>query len=335
MNRASPENPEMRTGHGVSLEGVTRIYRARRGGADRRALDSVSISIRAGERVALLGPNGSGKSTLLKLLSLGHYADEGTLVACGQTLSARMTQTQRRVYLSRLGVVFQSPGLDKLLTGRENLLAAGSLLGLSGHALRSRVTTLAARLGIGDRLDDRVGTLSGGLARRVDLARAVLHTPELLLLDEASTGLDVQARGAFMALVEDLSRESGMTVIMTTHLIDEAERADRVIMLSEGRVVGEGTPVALRDRVGGHTLRIHAGPTQVRGACVEVCTGAGLALEHESALVATLRGDAASMRVGVDEAMRRGLAFEVGPPTLADAYLAATGRSLNGEATHA
>lgn len=335
MNRAHSAHPGRNEQGGVTLSGVTLVYRGRRGTPDRRALDGVSLAITPGERVALLGPNGSGKSTLLRLLSLGHQADEGTIDACGQRLTGTITQTQRRTYLACLGVVFQSPGLDRLLTGRENLLAAGSLLGLGKGVLRDRIDEISGRLGIKERLDDRVGLLSGGLARRVDLARAVLHTPALLLLDEASSGLDVQARGAFMDIVEELSRESGMTVIMTTHLIDEAERASRVVMLSQGRVVGEGTPGALRDRIGGHTLRLHAGPTPARAECVEACTGSGLAVESTSPGGATLRGDAAPMRAGVDAAMRLGLAFEVGPPTLGDAYLAATGRSLDAETSDA
>ncbi|MEM1166045.1 MAG: ABC transporter ATP-binding protein [Planctomycetota bacterium] len=187
----------------------------------------VSLTVEAGERVALVGGNGSGKSTLLHLLSGASTPVVGCIEWFGES--------DIRLVRQRIGVVFQSPALDALLSIRETLLLAGRTLRMCRRAIASRVDELCELLSIGDRLDDRVGTLSGGLTRRVDLARAILHRPDLLLLDEATASLDQHSAEDFNAALDRLSGE-GVTVVAATHSLDEAGLADRVIAMKDGLI---------------------------------------------------------------------------------------------------
>ena len=203
------------------------------------------MSIRAGEMFALLGPNGSGKTTLFRILStlLAPSAGMARVGGCDVVGEAMAVRHQ-------IGVVFQSPALDPQLTVEENLRCAGSLYGLRGADLVARLRSAAEALGLSDRLADRVQSLSGGLQRRVEIAKCLLPRPRVLLLDEPSTGLDPAAREGLRATLERVRRESGVTVVMTTHLLEEAERCDRVAILHRGRLVACETPAELRGRLG-------------------------------------------------------------------------------------
>ena len=226
----------------VSVEGLSRTY------GDRLALDRVSFDVAAGELFALLGPNGGGKTTLFKLLATLIPPSEGTFRVDGLSPDGSLRELRRR-----LGVVFQSPSLDRKLTVLENLLVHGAILGLGGRALRTRAGELLARMGVDDRARDLVETLSGGLARRVEIAKALLGAPKVLLLDEPSTGLDPLARRSLRTLLSELAR-SGTTVLLTTHLFDEAEEAGRIGILDRGRLVALGAPSDLKREVGGDVL---------------------------------------------------------------------------------
>jgi ABC-2 type transport system ATP-binding protein len=226
----------------VSVEGLSRTY------GDRLALDRVSFDVAPGELFALLGPNGGGKTTLFKLLATLIPASAGTFRVGGLSPDGPLRELRRR-----LGVVFQSPSLDRKLTVLENLLVQGAILGLGGRALRTRAGELLARMGVDDRARDLVETLSGGLARRVEIAKALLGAPMVLLLDEPSTGLDPLARRSLRALLAELAR-GGTTVLLTTHLFDEAEEAGRIGILDRGRLVALGTPSDLKREVGGDVL---------------------------------------------------------------------------------
>jgi len=324
------DRPAGSTAPALDVRDVVRTYKGAGSAPARRALDGLSLSVGAGSWVALLGPNGSGKSTLVRLLATLERPDEGRVLAFGDDLAGR---DATRRFRRSLGVVFQHPGLDKLLTVRENLAAQGALHGLRGRAARGAIARVAGLLEIADRVHDRVGTLSGGLARRCDLARALLPGPTLLILDEATAGLDHDSRLGFLDLLDRLrgrSETAGMTILMTTHLMDEAERADRVVMMHAGRVVLDGPPAALREALGGATIRCpaHSGEAEriLRDAGLESAIRAG---ERVASL-----GGGAGPQAGLVAATlaSAGVPFQIAPPTLGDAYLAATGATLTGPA---
>jgi len=227
----------------VHLSGLEYAY------GDRKALDRITLAVPEGESVAVLGPNGSGKSTLFGILSTLLPDYRGTVEVYGSEVRSHPDRVR-----GMIGVVFQSPSLDPLLTVRENLRYQGRLYGLSGSGLSERITQGLDRVDLGDRADDRTGTLSGGLARRGEIAKALMHEPKLLLLDEPSSGLDPAARKRLWEDLAALRGENGTTVLVTTHLIDEADSCDRVLILSEGKLVGQGTPSALKSEIGGEVL---------------------------------------------------------------------------------
>ena len=219
---------------------------------DREALGGIDLQIHAGEMFGLLGPNGGGKTTLFRLLA--------TLVPpmTGQVhiFTYDLARAAARVR-AHLGVVFQHPSLDGKLTVMENLQHHGRLYGLRGNSLRQRAGQVLQQVGLQERRHDLVETLSGGLQRRVELAKAFLHAPALLLLDEPSTGLDPGARLDFTAHLEHLRDQHGTTILLTTHNLEEAERCNRVGILHQGRLVAVGTPNALKARVGGDVVVVH------------------------------------------------------------------------------
>ena len=295
---------------GVRIEGVSRSYRSRR--REVLALRDISLEIDEGGWVALLGPNGSGKSTLLRILATRDRSDGGSISWFGRS-SGELSAIRRG-----LGVVFQSPAVDALLTPRELLGIQAALMGI-GHA-PDRIEAMATRFGFADRLNDRIGELSGGLVRRVDLARALLHEPALLLLDEPTTGLDHAARTGFLDLLDRWRAERPLTIVFSTHLMDEAERAERVVMMSRGSIVADGSPGSLREAAGGMLVRVAAEHSN---------------LLREFGLEPVARNmvaEASATRATASEAVAalaaRGIALECSPPTLADAYLAATGEAL-------
>jgi ABC-2 type transport system ATP-binding protein len=220
---------------------------------DRRALNGVSFQVQKGEMFALLGPNGSGKTTLFRIVATLVRPRSGEAAVFG----ARVDE-QPAAVRSRMGIVFQSAALDAHLTIVENLRHHARLYGLSGRRRRRRVDAVLAAFGLEDRASHRVGTLSGGLKRRADLARGLLHEPQLLILDEPSSGLDPGARRDFWTHLEKLRRRLEMTILVTTHLMDEAERCNRVGILDHGRLVGLDTPAVLRREIGGTVVTVQA-----------------------------------------------------------------------------
>jgi len=215
----------------------------------RLALSNVNFEVQAGEIFGLLGPNGGGKSTLFRILSTMMAPTGGRAEVAGHDVARDPADVRRAI-----GVVFQTQSLDKALTVAENLRAQGHLYGLSGPRLRDRIAQVMERLGLADRRNDIVETLSGGLKRRVEIAKGLLHRPVVLLMDEASTGLDPGARRELWQYVEELRSREGVTILLTTHILDEADRCDRLALLHQGRVVAEGTPAHLRSRIGGDVV---------------------------------------------------------------------------------
>lgn len=227
----------------VDIRGVTRRY------GSHVALRDVSLQVAPGALYGLLGPNGSGKTTLFRLLSTLMPPSEGAVRVFGRDPTKEPGAVRQR-----LGVVFQDEALDESLTVRENLRFQAALYGLHGADRRERIEALLTRLNVADRADDAVADLSGGLRRRADLARGLLHRPDLLLLDEPTTGLDPAARRSFWTAIERLRETEGTTLLLATHLMDEAERCDRVGILSDGALVADGAPDTLKGELGDETL---------------------------------------------------------------------------------
>src|SRR5216683_4711085 len=225
---------------------------------DREALSEVNFSIARGEIFGFLGPNGGGKTTLFKLLSTLVPIQSGSARMLGHDLAGETIRVRRRI-----GVVFQHPSLDGKLTVAENLAHHGRLYGMRAKRIRERSAAMLERLGLPSRARDLVETLSGGLQRRVELAKALLHQPELLLLDEPSTGLDPAARREFANYLAHLREHEGVTVVLTTHYMEEAERCDRIGILHQGKLIAIAPPTALKAEVGGDVVVIHAGAPEL------------------------------------------------------------------------
>ncbi|MDX1605249.1 MAG: ABC transporter ATP-binding protein [Candidatus Competibacterales bacterium] len=218
----------------LAVADVSKSYGAR------KALDGVSLSVERGCFVALLGPNGAGKTTLFQLLSGLFVADAGRISVLDRDLRQQSVAT-----LAAIGIVFQQPTLDLDLSVRANLRFHARLHGIGGQRARERIDAELARLGLSDRASEPARSLSGGNRRKLELARALLHEPAVLLMDEATVGLDPASRRQLLDYVRQLCRERGVGVLWATHLVDEAETADRVVVLHHGRVLRQGTPAEL------------------------------------------------------------------------------------------
>lgn len=243
------ENPQSLPAAAVAVVGVSHRY------GETLAVDELDLSVGGGEIVAVLGKNGSGKTTLFRLLSTLLPLQCGRISIAGADVS-RQTMAAR----ARLGIIFQSPSLDIKLTVLENLRCQGALYGLSGDRLRNRCDELLKQFTLEDRRDEFCQTLSGGLKRRVELAKGLLHRPPVMLLDEPSTGLDPSARLALWSALETLAAE-GVAVMLTTHLMDEAAKASRVVLLDGGQKIADAPPAELQRAVGDRVLSIVADDT--------------------------------------------------------------------------
>lgn len=215
------------------------------------ALADVSFRVPPGSIFGLLGPNGSGKTTLFRILSTLLRPDTGSANVFGIDTVANPVEARRQ-----MGIVFQTQSLDRRLSVEENLHHQGHMYGMWGSGLAARVEAVVERVGLAGRKKDIVATLSGGLRRRADLAKGLLHRPKLLLLDEPSTGLDPGARLSFWNHLESLRRSDGVTVLLTTHLLDEADRCDRLAILDRGQLIREGRPSELKAEIGGEIVTL-------------------------------------------------------------------------------
>jgi ABC-2 type transport system ATP-binding protein len=289
----------------------------------RRALDGITLEVQRGELFCLLGPNGGGKSTLFRILATLLLPDSGSAEVAGQDVVENASAVR-----SRLGVVFQSPSLDGKLTILENLRCGGALYGLRGAELESRIAEAVIALNLTDRLNDFVETLSGGLQRRAEIAKCLLIRPEVLLLDEPSTGLDPGARIDLWVALEQLRSKYGVTALCTTHLMDEAARADRVGIVSAGKLVAIGTPEELTGAIGGDVLRL--GVAQERGA--EAL--ASLITERLNLPASVVEGEvriehpqayALAARLAA-EFPKEIISLRIAHPTLEDVFIARTGK---------
>ena len=307
------------TEHAVEVTGLTRTF------GERTALDGVDLVVPAGAIFGLLGPNGSGKSTLFRILSTLLAPSGGNACVFGYDVVGAPARVRERI-----GVVFQSPSLDKKLTVGENLRCQGQLYGLSGPALAERIRELTGRFGLADRVGELVQTLSGGLARRIEIAKGMIHRPRLLLLDESGTGLDPGARLDLWRQLEDVRENDGVTVLMTTHLMEEADGCDQLVLLNEGRVVAAGKPEELKKEIPGEVVTIETAGAQSLSSLIEERFGlAGRVFGRSVRLVA---GSAHELAGRIAEAFGdRIQSLTVGRPTLEDVFLEKTGRRLTSE----
>ena len=220
---------------------------------NRVALNGVSFDVRPAELFGLLGPNGSGKTTLFRILSTLMIPTSGRALVMGCDASQDAARLRRQI-----GVVFQAQSVDGKLTAYENLWHQGHLYGLRGAALKRRVEEILARVGLVERAKERVETFSGGMQRRIELAKGLLHHPGVLLLDEPTTGLDPGARRDLWQYLQILRDEEHVSVLVTTHLMEEAERCDRLAIMNEGNLVALGTPSELKSEIGGDVILLDA-----------------------------------------------------------------------------
>ena len=309
----------MSTATAVQASNIVHEYPARRQSGPRRALDGVTFEVGRGEIFALLGPNGGGKTTLFKILSTAFTPTSGTATIFGYDVRKQADDVRQRI-----GVVFQSPSLDKKLTVLENLRYHGQLYGLRGAELTARVNEMMERLSVADRAKDLVETLSGGLARRVELAKGLLHRPELLILDEPSVGLDPGARHDLWLYLQKLREKEGMTILVTTHLIDEGDRSDRVLVLNLGKIVALDTPAALRDQIGGDVITIATKQPDALGGKIRERFGVTPASLNGTLRIEKQQGHAFISQV-VDAFPELIDAVNLSKPTLEDVFIARTG----------
>ncbi len=238
----------------VDIQNLSHSYPpTRKQSEPRQALKNVSLQIREAEIFCLLGPNGSGKSTLFKILSTLIKPAEGAVNILEYDLATQSDDVRRQI-----GVVFQHPSLDIKLTARENLLHQGHLYGLRGVELSNRISEMLSRVGLTERTNDLVEHLSGGNQRRVELAKGLLHFPKLMILDEPSTGVDPGARRDFIDYLKELRDNNGITIILTTHILEEADACDRIAILDNGTLVALGTPHELKQEIGGDVITMNS-----------------------------------------------------------------------------
>ena len=296
----------------IKASGLTYSY------GDRVACDDISFEVPAGGVWGFLGPNGSGKSTLFKVLTTIYPMQSGHVTMFGHDL-ARESSAVR----AHLGVVFQSPALDRKLTVRENLVHGGHMYGISGKDLHSRVDEAIESAGLTDRAKDRVEELSGGLRRRVELGKALLPRPHCLIMDEPSTGLDPGAR---RDLWDWVRRLDDVTVLFTTHLMDEAEMADHIAILDDGKIVGEGAPSDLKSEVGSQVLEIESSTAEVLATEIRDGLAAGAEVSVVGRSVRILREDVHQMVGGLMDAFADRInRLTISSPTLEDVYIRKTG----------
>ena len=296
-----------------------------------RALDGIDFSVEAGSVFGLLGPNGAGKSTAVKVLTTLTRPDAGEARVAGLDVVRRSAQVRRII-----GVVAQRSGFDRSATGRENLRLQGRMYGMRGRALEERVSALLERLDLAEAADRVASTYSGGMQRRLDVAIGLVHHPQVLFLDEPTTGLDSEGRVGLWEEIERLTADEGLTILLTTHYLEEADRlARRLVIVDRGRVVAEGSPEQLKGELAGDTLHIelttapqdgevHRGLATVEGLREVALDGRTLRARADSGATAVPAVLAALEAQGVGVA-----SVTVARPSLDDVYLRYAGRAFS------
>jgi ABC-2 type transport system ATP-binding protein len=309
----------------IVVEGLEKSYK------DVRALDGMSFSVPAGQVFGLLGPNGAGKSTTVRALATLTRPDGGTARVAGNDVLREPTAVRRAI-----GYVPQASGVDREATGRENLLLQGRLQGMRGPQLERRADELLELFGLGDKRGAQVKTYSGGQKRRLDVAIGLVHRPQVLFLDEPTTGLDPEARVAMWDELTRLSSQETLTILLTTHYLEEADRlAERVAIVSQGKVVVEGRPDDLKRELRGESVTVDlSAPADGAAGAVEALEGVHEVLVDGRRLHARVeRGaeTAPAILAALDTAGVPARAVTIARPSLDDVYLHYTGRDFHSD----
>ena len=300
------------------MEHIIEIKNLNKSFGDVRAVRDLSFCVKKGELFAFLGVNGAGKSTTISILCGQLKMDSGSVTVAGEDI-----ESSRESLTRRLGVVFQNSVLDSALTVKDNLRSRAALYGIKGKKFDSRLAELAELLDFGGLLDRTVGKLSGGQRRRIDIARALLHSPDILILDEPTTGLDPQTRKLLWDVVTSLRREEQMTVFLTTHYMEEAADADYVVILDSGAIVAEGTPLELKNRWTGDFITLY-------GVTDDAVSALGLPCEKiRDAVRVSLPDTAAATRLIVAHP-ELFADYEITKGKMDDVFLSVTGKRLTG-----
>ena len=321
MSVTSLQQPDVSAGQttgsaAIHLDRITHNY------GERLALENVSFDVHPAEIFGLLGPNGSGKTSLFRVLSTLMLPGGGRANIMGADVASAPNTVRRNI-----GAVFQAQSVDIKLTAAENLRHQGHLYGLRGRALIQRMNEMLDRVGLADRANERVETFSGGMQRRVELAKGLLHRPSILLLDEPTTGLDPGARRDLWKYLAQLRDSEGVTVLVTTHLMEEAEKCDRLAILNEGRLVGLGTPAELKKEIGGDVVTFELADPATAAAMAEKIS-VRFAVKA-SALGGKVRLEIVNAPTFVTKAVEAFLGdikgFSVSKPSLEDVFIRRTG----------
>jgi len=292
------------------------------------AVDHVSFKVKQGEIFGFLGPNGAGKTTTISMLITLRKPDEGEAWVAGLSVAKKPAEIRRRI-----GVVFQDPSVDRELTGWENLWIHGVIYGVPKNSLRRRIRSLMEFVDLWEKKDTPVKHYSGGMVRRLEIARALIHEPEILFLDEPTLGLDPQTRAKIWDYIEDIRRREGTTIFLTTHYMDEAERlCDRVAIIDHGHIVALDTPENLIRRLRGDVVYLHSSDRLEELA--SMLSETGLASDYkiiDGKLMLSVR-DASKAMPEIFEAARK-LGVKISEisykrPSLGDVFLHYTGRNL-------
>ncbi|MBR7132732.1 MAG: ABC transporter ATP-binding protein [Clostridia bacterium] len=283
-----------------------------------KAVQSLSFRVKEGELFAFLGVNGAGKSTTINILCGQLSCDSGTVIIDGENLQESISQIK-----TKLGVVFQSSLLDKALTVKDNLESRAALYGITGESFKQRLSQLSKMLDFEDLLKRNVGKLSGGQRRRIDIARALIHNPKILILDEPTTGLDPQTRRLLWNVISNLRKKENMTVFLTTHYMEEAADADYVVILDSGRLIAEGTPLQLKNTYTGDFITLYG----TDEATVKTLGVPYEAIREAYKLSVADTSAATELIIKHPEIFRD---YEITKGKMDDVFLAVTGKKLTG-----
>ena len=303
------------------MENVIQIEHLNKSYGDVKAVQDLSFMVKRGELFAFLGVNGAGKSTTISMICGQLRKDSGSIIVCDKDVEKDFDDISRRI-----GVVFQSSALDAQLSAKDNLRSRAALYGITGKAFEKRFAELSMLLDFADFAARPLNKLSGGQKRRIDIARALLHAPEILILDEPTTGLDPQTRRLLWDVIEKLRKEKGLTVFLTTHYMEEAADADYVVIIDSGKIAAEGTPLALKNKyVGDYVTLYHTDEDAVRAlglSCEKLRDALRISVSDTSKVTELITAHPALFTD-----------YEVVKGKMDDVFLAVTGKNLPGGTT--